>query len=85
MNGKPRALKADDMMMKDGKGVVCTIIYGQDQRTPISPKTKRAVYVAYVPEGITRDAVILHLDTIKDNALLFAPELNVEYQEVQSA
>jgi DNA/RNA-binding domain of Phe-tRNA-synthetase-like protein len=85
MNGKPKTLKAGDMMMKDEKGVVCTIIYGQDQRTPISPKTKRALYVAYVPDGITRDAVVLHLDSIKDNVLLFAPELNVEYQDVQSA
>ncbi len=85
MNGNPRTLKADDMMMKDEKGVICTIIYGQDQRTPISPKTKRALYVAYVPEGIIRDAVVSHLDTINDNVLLFAPEANVEYQEVHSA
>ena len=85
MNGNSRILKADDMMMKDEKGVVCTIIYGQDQRTPISPKTKRALYVAYVPEGIIRNAVVSHLDTIKDNVLLFAPEANVEYQEVHSA
>lgn len=85
MNGNSRILKADDMMMKDEKGVVCTIIYGQDQRTPISPKTKRALYVAYVPEGITRTAVISHLDTIKDNVLFFAPKANVEYEKVHSA
>ena len=85
MNGNSKTLMANDMMMKDEKGVICTIIYGQDQRTPISPETKRALYIAYVPEGVTRDAVVSHLDMIKDNVLLFAPEANVEYQEVQSA
>ncbi len=85
MNGNSRTLKAHDMMMTDEKGVACTIIYGQDQRTPISPETKRALYVAYVPEGITRDVVVSHLDAIKENVLLFAPEATVEYREVQSA
>ena len=85
MNGNSRILKADDMMMKDEKGVVCTIIYGQDQRTSISPKTKRALFVAYVPEGISQSTVVSHLDTIKDNVLLFAPEAIIEYQEVHSA
>lgn len=85
MNGKPRTLKANDMIMKDESGVVCSIIYGQDQRTAISPRTQRALYVAYVPDGITDDAVVLHLDTIKNNVRLFAPQANVEYQQVHSA
>lgn len=85
MNGNSRILKADDMMMKDEKGVVCTIIYGQDQRTSISPETNRAFFVTYVPEGISRHTVVSHLETIKDNVLLFAPEANVDYQEIHSA
>ncbi|MEZ4519935.1 MAG: hypothetical protein R3C44_24935 [Chloroflexota bacterium] len=52
MNGSTRFLKPNDMMMTDGKGIVCTIIYGQDKRTPISPKTRRALYVAYAPAGV---------------------------------
>ena len=85
MNGNLKMLKAGDMMMKDEKGVVCTIIYGQDKRTPISPKTKRALYVTYVPEGISRETVISHLDKIKENILLFASDAEIEYQEVLSA
>jgi len=45
MSGKSRTLKADDMMMSDERDIVCTILYGQDQRTPISSKTTRALYV----------------------------------------
>ena len=51
MNGAVRPLKPNDMMMSDGQGIICTIIYGQDKRTPISPKTRRALYVAYAPSG----------------------------------
>ncbi len=84
MNGTPRTLKANDMMMKDLAGVVCTIIYGQDQRTPISAKTKRALYVAYVPPGIEAALVEDHLEKIKGNVLLFEPSAKVEYQKVHS-
>ncbi len=85
LNGKSRTLKANDMMMRDEKGIVCTILYGQDQRTPISPNTKRALYVAYVPAGITRDAVNAHLNVIKSNVLAFSPEAEVRYLEIHNA
>ena len=84
MNGDKKTLKANDMMMTDSKGVVCTVIYGQDQRTPISTKTRRALYVTYVPAGIERSTVATHLDTIKRNILLFAPDAEVEYQHVHT-
>jgi DNA/RNA-binding domain of Phe-tRNA-synthetase-like protein len=85
MNGGKKISKAGDMMMTDAMGVVCTIIYGQDRRTPISPQTQRALYVAYVPPGVEAETVISHLDIIKRNVLLFAPDAEVEYQQVHSA
>jgi len=85
MNGSKKTLKANDMMMTDSKGVVCTIIYGQDQRTPISPKTRRALFVTYVPSGVEELAVTTHLDKVKKNVFLFAPDAEVEYQQVHKA
>jgi len=85
LNGEIKTLKANDMMMVDAQGVVCTVIYGQDARTPISPRTSRALYVAYVPPGITAETVHHHLEMIKANVLLFAPEAEIEYQAVHSA
>ena len=85
MNGSEKALKANDMMMTDSKGVVCTIIYGQDQRTLISPKTRRALYVTYAPFGVEEAAVTAHMDIIKKNVLLFAPDAEVEYMQVHTA
>lgn len=85
MNGSRKTLKPRDMMMRDARGVVCSVIYGQDQRTPISVDTRRVLYVAYVPDGIDKDAVIVHLDTIKHNILLFAPNAEIAHQQVYAA
>ena len=85
MNGQIRTLRPHDMMMKDSQSVVCTIIYGQDKRTPISPKTRRALYVAYAPPGVPKESVQQQLDSIRDNIVLFAPEAEVEMLEIFSA
>ena len=85
MNGVLKSLKPGDMMMSDADGIVCTIIYGQDQRTPISPKTRRALYVAYAPPGVPFAAVSEQLDSIRDNVLLFSPEAETELFQVYTA
>ncbi|MBP1704158.1 MAG: hypothetical protein H6Q38_3265, partial [Chloroflexi bacterium] len=36
MNGAPKQLSPGDMVMRDSQGVICTIIYGQDNLSPIS-------------------------------------------------
>ena len=85
MNGKERNLKPDDMMMRDAEGIVCTILYGQDRRTPISPDTERALYVAYAPAGVSTEAVQQQLDAIRENVDLFAPDAEVERVEIFEA
>ena len=85
MNGSERSLKADDMMMSDTRGIICTVLYGQDKRTPISKKTQRALYVAYVPVGVPKEAVMRQLESICENVLLFAPDAGVEGLELYSA
>ncbi len=84
MNGRIITLKPNDMMMTDSRSVVCTIIYGQDQRTPISPQTRRALYVSYAPPGVSRESVQQQLDSIRANILLFAPKAGVEMVEIFS-
>ena len=85
MNGALKSLKPGDMMMSDADGIVCTIIYGQNQRTPISPKTRRAFYVAYAPPGVPATAVSEQLDSVRDNVLLFAPEAETELFQIYTA
>ena len=75
MNGNIKTLKPNDMMMCDAKGVVCSIIYGQDHRTPISPETRRALYVSYAPAGIPASAVSEQLEVrVAGRFPLFSPE-----------
>lgn len=85
MGGQEQPLKAGDMAMRDAAGVICTIIYGQDGRSPITPATRRALYVAYVPAGIEETAVTHHLQTIERNIRLFAPTAVTELRQVYTA
>lgn len=85
MNGSVRTLKVGDMTMRDAQGAVCTVLYGQDSRTPISPATRRALYVAYAPAGVPAATVRRQLGAIRENVLLFAPEAVVEQVEIYAA
>jgi DNA/RNA-binding domain of Phe-tRNA-synthetase-like protein len=82
LSGQQVTLKANDMCMADAEGIVCSILYGQDRRTQITPATRRALYVAYVPAGIEPGYVTEHLETIERNVRLFAPEVRIGYQQV---
>jgi DNA/RNA-binding domain of Phe-tRNA-synthetase-like protein len=85
LNGTRQQIKGGDMMMADAEGVVCTILYGQDRRTPVSVETERVLYVTYAPADITRDEVARHHDALLHNVRLFAPEAAVELQQVVAA
>ncbi|MEM6428689.1 MAG: phenylalanine--tRNA ligase beta subunit-related protein [Deinococcota bacterium] len=85
MNGKTKTLKPNDMMMRDGQDVVCSIIYGQDARTPISETTTRALYVAYAPTGVPKETVEQQLTAITQNIQLVTADVRVELLEVITA
>jgi DNA/RNA-binding domain of Phe-tRNA-synthetase-like protein len=74
MNGSERVLGAGDMMMVDGEGIVSSVLHGPDRRTRITPETREALFAVYAPAGVGEDAVREHLDDIRANVLLVAPE-----------
>ncbi len=78
MNGSVKTLKPGDVTMSDARGVICTIICGQDERTPISTATRRALYVAYAPPGVPLGAAEQQLNLVCENVRLFAPEAVTE-------
>jgi DNA/RNA-binding domain of Phe-tRNA-synthetase-like protein len=84
-NGREQQLKPQDMILKDAQGVICSVIYGLDQRTVIQPETQRALFIVYAPEGIGADAVHSHLEDIRDNVLLVAPGAVVDELHVYGA
>jgi DNA/RNA-binding domain of Phe-tRNA-synthetase-like protein len=73
MTGMPKAIRSGDMIMRDASGICCSIIYGQDNRSPISSETAHVLYVAYAPVGVPAETVEAHLRAVEENARLFSP------------
>ena len=85
MNGASKIIRAGDMIMRDAGGISCSIIYGQDNRSPISSETTHVLYVAYAPAGVPPETVEAQLSRIEDNIHLFAPAAVVEQRRLLSA
>lgn len=82
MNGAAKPIYPNDMIMRDAEGVCCSIIYGQDHRSPISSATTHALYVAYAPIGVGPELVMEHLRQIETSVRLFAPNVVLEQMRV---
>ena len=82
LRGDQQTVKASDMMISDQVGVVSSIVYGPDQRTQITPETRNVIFTVYAPTGISRQSVAQHLQTIKENVLLFAPQAEIELFQI---
>ena len=74
LNGREQTLKAGDMYIADGQGILSSILYGPDQRTQIRPETSQVLFTTYAPPGIGDHAVRHHLETIRDNVHIATPE-----------
>jgi DNA/RNA-binding domain of Phe-tRNA-synthetase-like protein len=85
LNGREQTLKAGDMYIADGQGILSSILYGPDQRTQIRPETSQVLFTTYAPPGIGDQAVRHHLETIRDNVHIVAPEAAVVTLAVYSA
>lgn len=82
MVGTPKAIRAGDMIMRDAHGICCSIIYGQDNRSPISLETAHVLYVAYAPVGVPAEVVAAHLQAIEENVRLVSPLAVREQQQL---
>lgn len=85
MNGTSRAIRAGDMIMRDAHGVSCSIIYGQDNLSPITSETTQVLYVAYAPPGVPADSVNHQLRNIEAHIRLFCPQAITEQNRLLSA
>jgi DNA/RNA-binding domain of Phe-tRNA-synthetase-like protein len=85
MNGATKPIRAGDMVMRDADGVSCSILYGQDNRSPISSKTSHVLYVAYAPVGVPAEAVRAQLAKIEEHVRLFSPNVIVEQNRLLTA
>ena len=82
LRSEQQTLKAGDMMISDQVGVISSIVHGPDQRTQIRPETRNVIFTVYAPTGINEQSVTQHLQSIKENVLLFAPQAQVELFQI---
>jgi len=85
LNGSEQALKPGDMIMTDEQGVISSVIYGPDNRTPITQATTQPLFVVYAPPGIGPNRVIQHLEDIKAFVALFSPDVELNSLETFTA
>jgi DNA/RNA-binding domain of Phe-tRNA-synthetase-like protein len=85
LRGQPQTLKSGDLYMRDGAGVISSILYGPDQRTQITPATRNVLFAVYAPEGIEAEVVLAHLWDLQTYVRLIAPEARTEMLQVFSA
>jgi len=82
LRGENQIVKAGDMMVSDGVGIISDIIYGPDQRTQINANTHDAVFTVYAPAGIDEQTIVQHLQDMRDYVMVIAPDARVELLQV---
>jgi DNA/RNA-binding domain of Phe-tRNA-synthetase-like protein len=78
-------MRPDDMLMKDAEGICCSIIYGQDNRSPITQETTHVLYVSYAPPGVPAEVVEAQLQQIEEHIRLFSRDAVVEQHRLLTA
>jgi DNA/RNA-binding domain of Phe-tRNA-synthetase-like protein len=82
MSGALKSLPEGDMVMRDAGGLSCSILYGQDKRSPLSAASTHALYVAYAPPGVPEDAVRRQLESVLAFVRMGSPECRLEQMRV---
>ncbi len=72
-NADAVAAKAGDMLMRDQREILTTIILGPAAYARITPQTRSAVYCVYAPPGVSATAVHDHLALIERLVRLIDP------------
>ena len=70
------------MFIHNDLGVLSSIIYGPDDRTPITSSTKRVLYTVYAPAGIPEGSLRAHLEDLEKFVLAVSPAAKVDHAEV---
>jgi DNA/RNA-binding domain of Phe-tRNA-synthetase-like protein len=78
MGGRPIQGAPGDMCIRDGAGVVSSVVYGPDDRTRLGEATKAVLFTTYAPAGIGRPAIIRQLEALAGIVRVVAPDAAVD-------
>lgn len=82
INGKDQIVKSRDMVLKDSRGIISSVLYGPDQRTSIRPSTTDVLFTVYSVPGIAEKKVVEHLQGIEANVKMIAPRAFTDIREI---
>ena len=85
MGGKLQNLNPDDMFISDNAGVISSIIYGPDNRTPITADTEDVLFTVYGPTGISPEQIKNHLEDISSYVKLVSSDAVTDTLEIYSS
>ena len=85
MNGNVATMQPGDMLMRDAGAIACSILYGQDNRSPLAAGTTQALYVAYGVPGLPAGVVEKHLEAVLAYVRLGSPQCRLEQQALLAA
>ena len=73
IGGKTIEVKPGDLSIRDGAGILSTVIYGPDHRTRLHPETGSVLFTTYAPAGISEAELEGHLRGIEALVLAESP------------
>jgi len=85
MGGAVKQIPPNDMIMRDEQAICCSILYGQDNRSPITPNTNHVLYVTYAPPGVPEEAMHSYWQRVLEIVRLCFPQAVIEQQRILRA
>jgi len=85
MGGAIKRIPPNDMVMRDDQTICCSILYGQDNRSPITPNTTHVLYVTYAPPGVSSEAIHSYWQKVLAVVRLCSPQAVIEQQRILTA
>jgi len=83
INDEKQELKKDDIVLRDGMGIIASVLYGPDNRTKIIPVSKNIIYMAYFTFAVTRSEIIIVMaDLVKYLRICEGPHANIERMKI---
>jgi len=78
ISGEKQIVKKDDIILKDAKGIIASVLYGPDFRTRVTKHTTSVVYMGYFVYDFSDDEIVRAMRHIGDYVLISNPNAEVD-------
>jgi DNA/RNA-binding domain of Phe-tRNA-synthetase-like protein len=85
IGGREVSAAAGDMCIRDGAGIISSIVYGPDERTRLRPETESAVFTTYAPAGVCPETLVRHLEAITAGVKVVSPNATTSFEVLRAS